>query len=135
MTIISEVALDYNEVGVTEAQKFPSLTTGAITIPLQTKDSIYTAIILYNGSTKWLTLKVVTLNGDIIQGETFFADFPTNLLVCPELKEYGLFYFPHSNVVKYVELDEDWYNSINLDYETLLRCIRLSIFPSEYIEK
>lgn len=135
MTIISEVALDYNEVGVTEAQKFPSLTTGAITIPLQTKDSIYTAIILYNGSTKWLTLKVVTLNGDIIQGETFFADFPTNLLVCPELKEYGLFYFPHSNIVKYVELDEDWYNSINLDYETLLRCIRLSIFPSEYIEK
>lgn len=135
MTLISEVKLDYNEVGVTEAQKFPSLTTGAISIPLQTDDDIYTAIITYNASTKWLSLKVTTMNGDILQGETFLADFPTNLLNCEALRDFGLFYFPHANTLKYVKLDEDWYNSINLDYETLLKCLTLNIFPSEIIDK
>lgn len=135
MTLISQIDCDYNQNGVSEAQKFPSLTTGAITIPLQTSSDNYTAMIRYNASTKWLTLCVTTIDGDIIQGETFVADFPTNLLTCEALKEYGLFYFPSANVFKYVKLDEDWYNSINLDYATLLKCLELSVFPSEIIDK
>lgn len=135
MTLISEVKIDYKESGISEAQKFPMLTNGLIAIPLQTDDNTYSAIISYNATTKWLSLRVVTISGDIVQGETFVADFPTNLLTNKELKGYGLFFFPRTNELKYVKLDEDWYNSINLDYNTLLKCLEYHIFPSEIIEK
>ena len=135
MTLLSTFDLDYNETAVTEAGKFPTLTTGAISLSLSADNANYTAQILYNSVTKWLTLKVLDSSGNVLQGETFLNEFPTNLLLCSELIGYGLFYFPKSNQLKYYALDEDWYNSINLDYDTYYKAIYLQVFPSEIIEK
>lgn len=135
MTLISTFDLDYNETAVTESGKFPTLTTGAIGLSIAVDNVYYTAQILYNSVTKWLTLKILDTSGNILQGETFVNEFPTNLLVCNELIGYGLFYFPKANQIRFYKLDEDWYNSIDLDYDTAYKAILLQVFPSEILEK
>lgn len=134
MTLIATFECDYNQNAITETAKFPTLTTGPISLMLQAGNTFYTAQILYNSVTKWMTLKVLDVSGNVIQGETFLNEFPTNLLLASELKEYGLFYYPRLNIFKFYKLDSDWYNSLNMDYETLYKCITMQCFPEEIID-
>ena len=132
MQLIATYDSNYNETALTEASKFPSLTTGPMTLTLQVNNEFYTARIKYNSVTKWFTLDIIGPNNKILQGETFVSGFPTNLIVAPKLKEYGLFYFPRSKKFKFYKLTEKWYNTFDMDYETLLKAIEVQAFPSEF---
>lgn len=133
MELLASFNANYNENGLTEASKFPALTVGPMTLSLQVDNEFYTARVKYNSATKWFTLDIVGPNNEILQGETFVADFPTNLLNASALKGYGLFYFPKQNKFKMYKLDEGWYNAVDLDFETAYKAILLQVFPDELV--
>lgn len=136
MKLISEYDVGYNETALTEIAKFSKLASGPMALTIQIGADFYTAQITYNTVTKWLSLKVYTADATLIQGETFVADFPTNLLTTPVLANYALFYYPEADKLRLYQIaSDDWYNSITLDYETAYKCCLLKILPSEIIEK
>lgn len=133
MELLAVFESNFVPTALTEASKFPSLTRGNATLMLQANNNFYTASLKYNSVTKWFSLSVIGPNNRIIQGETFVADFPTNLLTCSELKEFGLFYFPKSNDFRFYRLSEGWYNSPELDFNTAYKAILLQVFPDEIV--
>lgn len=135
MQLIATYDSNYYPTALTEASKFPSLTRGNMTLMLQAENEFYTARLKYNSVTKWFSLDVIGPNNQTVQGETFVADFPTNLLNCSELKEYGLFYFSKSNDFRFYKLSEGWYNSAELDFNTAYKAILLQVFPDEIVEE
>lgn len=135
MELLATYDSNYQDTALTEASKFPSLTRGSMTLMLQANNDFYTARLKYNSVTKWFSLDVLDSSNNIIQGETFVADFPTNLLTCSELKEFGLFYFPKSNDFRFYKLSEGWYNSPELDFNTAYKAILLQVFPDEIVSE
>ena len=135
MELLATYDSKYVPTALTEASKFPSLTRGNMTLMLQANNDFFTARLKYNSVTKWFSLDVIGSNNQIIQGETFVADFPTNLLNASELKEFGLFYFPKSNVFKFYRLTEGWYNSPELDFNMAYKAILLQVFPDEIVNE
>lgn len=115
MQLISEFTIDYNPAGVTEAEKFKSLAVPPFSMLLTANATSYTALVKYNHAEKWMFLTVFDTDGNCIQGETFVAESPVNLLSASDLRGYGLFF--NSGIKKFLFYklnNTKWYNSVDL---------------------
>lgn len=121
MILLNTFDLVYDETGLTPANKFPTLTVGPITLLLQVKDTFFIAVIRYNHASEWLSLSIRDQNDNVLQGETYVAGFPSNLIFVDALINYGLFYYPAQKKFKFYEFaaSDNWYNAVDSDEEQL----------------
>lgn len=120
MRMIASYDFNYNESGLTLRDMFEPLTEGPYSMLLQLNNTYYIASVKFNYGSNWLSLTIYDSEGTLVQGETYVADFPTNLLNNMALSNYGLFWYPLEKRFKFWDLQDfsSWYNSIDLNEET-----------------
>ena len=119
------LAINTNAQSVTERYNF--LKGQPFSVPLSTDDDNYMAKICFNFANEYLSITIETSSGDLIQGETYFAEYPTNLLVADEFKGYGLFFYPNDSLLKFYKIDVascHWYNNIDKSYTEWLEILQ-----------
>lgn len=115
-TLINKYSFVINKGGLGLRGKLPNLASGYFYITLQIDEKVYLAELLFNYSNNWLMLRIKNSEGVYIQQDTYVRDYPNNLLLAQELRDYGLFYFPEDEEFRYYKLTKEWYNNITLDY-------------------
>ncbi|EGV1470912.1 hypothetical protein JF110_001637 [Campylobacter jejuni] len=114
--LISSSPMILNKGGVSLSDKLPDLVGRPFAINLQKDTEYFTAEVYFNYAINWLCLRIKDSQNNIIQGDTNILDYPYNLILTPQLNDYGLFYFKESSEFKYYKLGSQWYNNINLNY-------------------
>lgn len=113
--LLSTFNFKVNKSGITNAEKYPLLVGSTFTMNLVTQENrLYTVEVFFNSSIESPQLCVYE-NDQLIQGDTIISSYPTNLLLCKELNDYGLFYDKVDSVFKFYKL-ENWYNNSKISY-------------------
>ncbi|HDZ5024788.1 TPA: hypothetical protein RTG57_001738 [Campylobacter jejuni] len=114
--LVSISTFNLNKGGVNLIDKLPDLVGKPFSISLQKNTEYYIAEVYFNYAINWITLRIKDSQNNIIQGDTNVLDYPYNLILTPELNDYGLFYFKNTSEFKFYELGSSWYNTIDLNY-------------------
>lgn len=109
---IQTYSMNVNKSALTNQEKYTDLKGAPFTMQLVVEEGVvYTANVIFNFALDDIVLQVY--NGTtLVQGNTTIGAFPTNLLLCSEMNNYGLFYFPIDSVFEFWYLD-GWYNFRN----------------------
>lgn len=114
-TLLSSFEFKMNKSGTTNAEKYPLLVGSVFTMNLVDEDSnLFTAEVSFNFAIDSLCIKIYKGN-TVIQGDTIVNSYPTNLLLCKELNDYGLIYDEIDSIFKFYKLD-GWYNNSTINY-------------------
>lgn len=135
MELLNTFDIDYNPTGVTEQDKFKSLMSPPYSLLLNADGVPYSATIKYNYGERWMYLTVKDRDGNTLQGETYVASHPVNLLSTPELRNFGLFFIPELKKFYFYKLGKTkWYNSVELTEEMAYNVIRTKNFDAMNLE-
>lgn len=106
---LQSYTMEINKSAKTKREKYIMLRGQPYTMQLITQaGATFTANVIFNFALDDIVLQVYA-GGELIQGNTIVRDYPTNLLLCFELNNYGLFYNSLDSVFDFYYL-EDWYN-------------------------
>lgn len=108
-----------NPNGANLMAKYPKFVGSPFSITLNAGENYFIAEFRFNKIVNYPFLRILNDKGDIIQGDTFMSDYPTNLALAPELDGYGLFYFANYDEIRFYELPQGFYNNLNLEWQEL----------------
>lgn len=106
--LISVNTLTINSSETDPSKRFPELVGTVKKITLQKGDEVYFCIIKYSYSANWLVISITDDNDEVLQQNTYMAEYPINLNQVTELLEYGLFY--KAGKIAWFRLDDNFYN-------------------------
>lgn len=115
MELLQTYSMQYNESGITNQEKYPDLVSGVFTMLIAVDNQSYTAVVRFNYAEEYPFISIYDKSGALLQGETYLAEAPVNLLTCDALFNYALVWVKK---LKRFELwsinNSKWYNSPNL---------------------
>lgn len=130
MKFLYSIPVDYNVSGITELDKWKFLASPPFSFQLTSDNQNFTVMIKYNHGSRWPSLSIYDSNGELVQGETYMALFPTNLIVASAMRKNALYWQPELQRFDYYEIDDDakWYNSSTLTEEEAYNIINRRTF-------
>lgn len=123
-TLLNKFEFKVNTGGITLKDKFPNLANGVYLLTIQVKSEFFIGEILFNHCDNWVFFQLKNQNGEIIQAPTYIREYPCNMLLAQELKDYGLFYFPETSDFRLYKLDSDFYNTLNKNHYEYLEFLK-----------
>lgn len=124
--LINEIKLDINQNTENIIDRYSFLKGQPFSVPLSTEDDNYMMKIYFNFANEYLVINIETSAGELVQGDTYFAEYPTNLLIADAFIDYGLFFYPNENVLRFYKLDNsscEWYNNNDKTYNEWLKML------------
>lgn len=125
--LISETKLDINQNTQNVIERYSFLKGQPFAIPISTDDDNYMLKIYFNFANEYPYIQIETSSGELVQGDTYMAEYPTNLLVADDFIDYGLFFYPYESVMRLYKLDNkscQWYNNNDKTYTEWLEMLQ-----------
>ena len=123
---ISSVTLPINKNTENIKERFSFLSGEPYTIVIEA-DSTYLMKLTFNFANNYLMCYIEDSGGNLVQGDTFFADYPSNLLVAECFKDYACYYRPLDSVIEVWKIDnqsQKFYNNLDKTYDEYLEMLR-----------